>query len=177
MFEEYLQDSYAFLVIAEKAFKASNEREARRYYRASVFYAAGAIEAFVNYIADSFAKAESLTAHETAFLNDKRLAYSIDRGLNERTEYHSIDDKLRLLLNKFVPGFDFSTGTWSSFMQFKNFRDLLVHPRQADDETEIIEYQTKVQAGLSSIIKLMNCVSEGIFKRPLRKQLLDLIPE
>jgi len=67
--------------------------------------------------------------------------------LHERTEYHSIDDKLRLLLNKFVPDFDFSSGIWSSFMQFKNFRDLLVHPRQADDKTEIIEYQKKVQAG------------------------------
>jgi len=176
MFEEYLQDSNEFLSIAEEAFKVSNERKARRYYRASVFYSAGAIEAFVNYIADSFAQAESLTAHETAFLNDRRLFFSIDRGLNERTEYHSIDDKLRLLLNKFVPDFDFSSGTWSSFMQFKNFRDLLVHPRQADDKTEIIEYQKKVQAGLSSIIELMNCVSKGIFKKPLRKQLLDLIP-
>ena len=176
MFEEYLQDSHDFLLIAEESFKVSNERKARRYYRASVFYTAGAIEAFVNYIADSFAKAESLTAHEIAFLNDRRLVFSIDRGLNERTEYHSIDDKLRLLLNKFVPIFDFNSGTWSSFMQFKNFRDLLVHPRQADDETKIIEYQTKVQAGLSSTIELMNCVSKGIFKKPLRKQLLDLIP-
>ena len=62
MFEEYLQDSYIFLSIAEEASKKPNEREARRYYRASVFYAAGAIEAFVNYIADSFAQAESLAA-------------------------------------------------------------------------------------------------------------------
>ena len=176
MFEEYLQDSHNFLSIAEEAYKKSNEREARRYYRASVFYSAGAIEAFVNYIADSFAKAKSLTDHEIAFLNDRRLVFSIDRGLNERTEYHSVDDKLRLLLSKFVPGFDFSSATWSNFMQFKQFRDLLVHPRQADDKTEIVEYQIKVQAGLSSIIELMNCVSKGIFKEPLRKQLLDLIP-
>jgi len=176
VFEEYLQDSHNFLSIAEEAYKKSNEREARRYYRASVFYSAGAIEAFVNYIADSFAKAKSLTDHEIAFLNDRRLVFSIDRGLNERTEYHSVDDKLRLLLSKFVPGFDFSSATWSNFMQFKQFRDLLVHPRQADDKTEIVEYQIKVQAGLSSIIELMNCVSKGIFKEPLRKQLLDLIP-
>ena len=173
MFEEYLQDSSEFLLIAEKA---SNEREARRYYRASVFYSAGAIEAFVNYIADSFAQAKSLTAHETAFLNDRRLVFSIDSGLNERTEYHSIDDKLRLLLDKFVPDFDFSSSLWSNFMQFKNFRDLLVHPRQPEDKTKIGEYQTKVPTGLSSIIELMNCVSNGIFKKPLRKQLLDLIP-
>jgi hypothetical protein len=176
MFEEYLQDSYSFLSIAEEASKASNEREARRYYRASVFYSAGAIEAFVNYIADSFAKAHSLTDHEIAFLNDRRLAFSADRGLTERTEYHSIDDKLRLLLNKFAPGFDFGGSLWSNFMQFKDFRDFLVHPRQAEDKTKLAEYQAKVQIGLSSIIELMNRASKGIFKKPLRKQLLDLMP-
>ncbi len=176
MFEEYLQDSHDFLSIADAAFEATNEREARRYYRASVFYTAGAIEAFANYIADSFEKAGSLKIHETAFLNDKRLVFSVNGGLTERTEFHSIDDKLRLLLNTFVPGFDFGTETWSSFMQFKNFRDSLVHPRQAEDETDITEYQTKVRTGLSSIISLMNSVSKGIFKEPLRKQLLDLIP-
>jgi hypothetical protein len=176
VFEEYLQDSHNFLLIAEEAFKVSNERKARRFYRASVFCSAGAIEAFVNYIADSFAKAKSLPDHEVAFLNDRRLVFSVDNGLSERTEYHSIDDKLRLLLNKFVPDFDFGGSLWSNFMQFKDFRDLLVHPRQVEDKTEITEYQTKVQIGLSSIIELTNCVSKGIFKRPLRKQLLDLIP-
>ncbi len=176
MFEEYLQDSHIFLSIAEEAYKKSNERQAKRYYRASVFYSAGAIEAFVNYIADSFAKAKSLTDHEIAFLNDRRLVFSVDRGLSERTEYHSIDDKLRLLLSKFVPDFDFNIATWSSFMRFKQFRDLLVHPRQTDDNIEMEEYHTKVQAGLSSIIELMNCISKGIYKQPLRKQLLDLIP-
>lgn len=176
MFEEYLEDSHSFLMTAGEAFAVSNEREARRYYRASVFYSAGAAEAFVNYIADSFAKAQSLTDHEIAFLNDRRLVFSVDRGLSERTEYHSIDDKLRLLLNRFVPGFDFSSSLWSRFMQFKDFRDLLVHPRQAEDETAIAEYQTRVQIGLSSVIELMNCVSMGIFGKPLRRQLLDLIP-
>ncbi len=176
MFEEYLQDSHIFLSIAEEAYKKSNEREARRHYRASVFYSAGAIEAFVNYIADSFAKAGSLTDHEIAFLNDRRIVFLVDRGLSERTEYHSIDDKLRLLLGKFVPGFDFGIAVWSSFMEFKQFRDLLVHPRQTEDNIEIEEYHMRVQAGLSSIIELMNCLSKGIYKQPLRKQLLDLIP-
>ena len=176
MFEDYLQDSHNFLLIAEKASSASKEREAKRYYRASVFYSASAIEAYVNYVADSFAKARSLTAYETAFLNDQRLVFSVDKGLTERKEFHSIDDKLRLLLNKFVTDFNFSTGTWADFMRFKDFRDALVHPRQADDETDIAEYQTKVRVGLSSIINLMNTISLGIFKQPLRNQLLDLIP-
>jgi hypothetical protein len=176
MFEEYLQDSDKFLLIADKASGESNDREARRYYRASVFYTAGAIEAFVNYVADSFEKAKTLGAHETAFLNDKRLVFIVNGGLTERTEYHSIDDKLRVLLNIFVPDFEFNTVVWSTFIQFKKFRDSLVHPRQVDDETNITEYQTKVRTGLSSTISLMNSVSKGVFKQPLRKQLLDLIP-
>lgn len=175
MFEEYLQDSYSFLSIAEKTFR-TNEREARRYYRASVFYSASAIEAFANYVADSFAKANNLSVYETAFLNDKRLAYSVDKGLEERTEYHSIDAKLRLLLNKFVSNFDFSSALWSDFIKFKQFRDFLVHPRQIDDGTKIEDYRTNVKNGLSSIIELMNSVSLGIYKKPLRKQLQDLIP-
>ena len=62
MFEEYLQDSHEFLSIAERVIKElkGNQRVARRYYRASIFYALGAIEAFVNYYADSFAKAGSI---------------------------------------------------------------------------------------------------------------------
>jgi hypothetical protein len=176
MFEEYLEDSYSFLVIAEAEYKKTNERVAKRYYRASVFYSAGAIESFLNYIADSFAKAKSLTDQEIAYLNDKRLVFSIDKGSHERTEYHSIDDKLRLLLKKFGSSVDIVGGHWSNFMQFKQFRDSLLHPRQAEDKFNIEEYRTKVKTGLSAIIEIMNQISIGIYKKPLRKKLLDLIP-
>jgi hypothetical protein len=177
MFEEYLQDSYEFLSMANERAERSQEREARRYYRASVFYAAGAIEAFVNYIADSFAKAANIPPHEISFLNDKAVTFSVAKGLIEKTEYHRLDDKLRLLIQRFVPAFDFQSSTWSAFMQFRSFRDSLVHPRQAEDETGTSDYRKKVSAGLKAIIELMNSVSQGLFHRPLRKQLLDLIPE
>lgn len=179
MFEEYLQDSYEFLTKAQETSKLLNDREAKRYYRASVFYAAGAMEAFLNYIADSFAKAESLTPHEIAFLNDKNLVFSIDKvKVVEKVEFHKLDDKLRLLLRKFVPSFDFKTNpSWSRLIEFKDLRDSLVHPRQTDDESDLAEYKKKVSTGMSAIIEIMNCISKGIFKRPLRKQLLDLIPE
>lgn len=176
MFEEYLQDSYMFLVKAQEAAKASNDREARCYYRASIFYAAGALEAFVNYISDSFVKAETLTRLETAFLSDKVLTF--DKGkLVEKVEFHRLDGKLRLLLNKFVQDFDFSCATWSHLMEFKDLRDSLVHPKQSEDEKEIASYQKQVSIGLTAIIQVMNNISEGIFKKPLRQQLLDLIPE
>lgn len=176
MFEEYLQDSHKFLVKARDASKTSNDREARCYYRASVFYAAGAMEAFVNYIADSFAKAGSLTPLETAFLSDKALTFEKGK-LVDKVEFHRLDDKLRLLIRKFVPSFSFGSVPWSVLMDFKDFRDLLVHPRQIEDETKIADYEKKVASGLSAIIEIMNCISKGIFKKPLRNQLLDLIPE
>jgi hypothetical protein len=62
-------------------------------------------------------------------------------------------------------------------MQFKDFRDSLVHPRQSDDEIDIAVYEKKVSAGLTAIIEIMNLLSKGMFQKPLRRQLLDLIPE
>jgi len=177
MFEEYLQDAYEFLSIAERLSKESSDREARRYYRASVFYASGAIEAFINYIADSFEKAGSITPHEISFLNDKALIFSVDKGVTERSEFHRLDEKIRLLMYKFVSDFDFQSKTWVKFMEFKDFRDSLVHPRQIDDETPVSDYRKKVRAGLKAIIEIMNFASKGMFQKPLRKQLLDLIPE
>ena len=174
MFEEYLQDSYEFLSCANGL---ANDREARRYYRASVFYSSGAMEAFVNYIADAFAKASSITPHEIGFLNDKSLVFSLDKGLHEKPEYHRLDEKLRLLMRKFVPSFDFQSRTWVKFMEFKSLRDSLVHPRQLDDETTIAKYRKRVSEGLKAIIELMNIVNKGVFQRPLRRQLLDLIPD
>lgn len=174
MFEEYLQDSYEFLLLAKEQ---KNDRDARRYFRASVFYAAGAIEAFVNYVADSFAKAGNISDYEISFLSDRVLFFSADKGLTERTEYHRLDQKIRVLMRRFVSGFDFQSPLWSRFMAFKEFRDSLVHPRQSDDETPLSDYRKKVKAGLAAVIEIMNELMKGIFGSPLRKQLLDLVPE
>lgn len=179
MFEEYLQDAYEFFQIAQKAGKRSNAREARRYYRASVFYTAGAIEAFINYIADSFAKAASMSTHEIAFLNDKNLSFSSDKfKVIEKTEFHRLEDKLKFLIKRFVPGFDFHKNKdWSRLLEFKTFRDLLVHPRQIEDEMSITEYQKKLRTGIAGVIGVMNSISKGIYKKPLRNKILDLIPD
>lgn len=178
MFEEYLQDAYEFFDIAQRASQESDDRKARRYYRASVFYTAGAIEAFINYIADSFAIAESLSPHEIAYINDKNLYFSVDKlKLIEKTEFHRLEDKLKFLIKKFQPNFNFqSSKEWTKLMEFKDFRDSLVHPRQAEDETSIPEYQKRLRAGISGVIGVMNCLSKVIFKKALRSQILDLIP-
>ena len=177
MFEDYLQDSHSFLLLADKAASVADEQKARRYYRASIFCAYGAIEAFVNHIAASFAEADSLGPFEACFLNDETQVFSVKKGVTKRTEFHQIEDKLRLLLSKFISGFDFQSRTWVKLSEFKKLRNSLVHPRQPEDETTLEEYHKLVTASLSEIINLMNVVSEGIFKQPLRKQLLDLVPD
>ena len=176
MFEEYLQDAYEFLLIAQKS---ADEREARRYYRAAAFYIAGAIESFLNYVAQSFAHAENLSAHEISFLNDKNLIYSPDKlKVLEKTEYHKIEDKLKVLIKRFLPTLDLGkTSWWSELQEFKNFRDSLVHPKKNEDETDIITYDQKTSSGLRATIQGMNEISKGIFDKPIRKQLLDLMPD
>ncbi|HWZ44765.1 MAG TPA: hypothetical protein VNW97_14920 [Candidatus Saccharimonadales bacterium] len=177
MFEDYLQDSYSFLSMAEDLVKAGNAYEARRYFRSSVFCTTAAMEAFVNYLADSFGKAQSIPSHEILFLTDKSLSFSRNKGFVERTEYHRLEDKLRLLIGKFLPAFDFKSLSWNRFMEFKDLRDSLVHPREMEDEREPAEYSARVRAGLKSIIEIMSNIMKGMAGRPLRKQILDLIPD
>lgn len=176
MFEEYLQDAAEFFKEAENT---ADARIARRYYRASVFYTSGAMEAFVNFIADTFEKGGNLTAHEIAFLTDKSLTFSQKKwAVTEKTEYHRVEDKIRLLLSKFSPNFDFNNNpSWSSLMKLKEIRDSLIHPRNTDDETTVEEYHKILSGGLRGAITTMNTVTEAIFRKPLRPQILDLKPE
>ena len=173
MFEEYLEDSNYFAV---EASKAGSEREAKRYYRVAVFCTMSAVEAFINYIGDTLAQGETFQPYEIAFLTDKR--FDVSEGafrLLEEIEYHRLDDKLKFLVCKFVPDFDFvSTPCWSRLLEFKKFRDSITHPRQDEDEIDITEYKKKIEIGLSSAVEIMNYLCKGIFKRPLRKKILDL---
>lgn len=174
MFEDYLHDSHEFFKMAQVA---TNEIESRRYYRAAVFCAAGAMEAFVNYQADSLEKSEKLPTHEINFLTDKVSTFSVKDGLSTRTEYHKIDDKIKLILMKFCPDFDCGTDVWMNFIELKKLRDNLIHPRNTDDETPLHDYKNQIKLGITSIIKIMDRITKGMFQSPLRRKLIDLIPE
>jgi hypothetical protein len=97
--------------------------------------------------------------------------------VKKRTEFHPLEYKLRVLMNKFIPDYDFDVVTWSRLLDFKQQRDSLVHPKNDMDETLIATYRKNVQAGLTAIIEIMNELSLGIFAKPLRQQLLDMIPD
>jgi hypothetical protein len=177
MFEEYLQDAAAFLSEAIQESKEGTAREARRFYRASAFYAYAAIEAFVNHLGDTFSKAATMQRHEICFLNDTSLSYRANKGFIEKTEYHKLDEKLRFLIGRFGSDFDFESRAWVKLKEFKKFRDSLVHPRQDDDQTSLPVYEENVKSGLRAVIEVMNHVQKSVLKRPLRKRLLELIPD
>lgn len=176
MFEEYLEDADSFIAFANEA---GDEREARRSYRAAVMYIMGALEAFVNFIADTFAHGNVLPAYEIAFLQDKR--FGIHKGqfrIWPQSEYHRLEEKLQLLIRRFVRDFDFHHDPiWCRVLDLKKLRDSISHPRQDEDEMPVAEYKRRTEAGLAAIIEIMNQLSKGIFDRPLRKRLTDLIPD
>jgi len=172
LFEDYLEDSYYFMT---KASKQKNSYDAKRYYRVCVFCAISAVEAFVNYVADAFAQSSSLEPCEIAFLADRQFAPTHGKfEISEKMEYHKLEDKLRFLIFKFVPSFDFEkTPCWGRLIEFKKFRDSLTHPRGDEDETKLDEYKTKTAMGISSAIEIIDYLCRGIFRKPLRKKLLD----
>ena len=53
MFEEYLQDASAFFDKGRSAAECGDIKKSRRYYRGAVFYTFSAMEAYVNFIADT----------------------------------------------------------------------------------------------------------------------------
>jgi hypothetical protein len=176
MFEEYLQDAHNFLEIA---LESQEEKIAKRYYRASVICLSSAIESFLNYVATSFDLAESIDKFEVAYINDKKIVFD-SRKLSavERTEFHPIDEKIKLLLKRFSDESSLTENPyWSRFKEFKKFRDSLIHPRVEEDETSIEDYKHIVKEGMSSTIEVMSSLSKAIYRKPLRQKILDLIPD
>ncbi|HHT9133586.1 MAG TPA: hypothetical protein ACFYD2_01670 [Candidatus Avalokitesvara rifleensis] len=172
MYEDYLKDSNYF---ALEARKKTNEQERKRYYRVSVFCAWSAIEAFVNYIGDTLGRGD-FERYEIAFITDKRFGVCGGKfDILDQSEYHKLEDKLKFLIYKFCPTFNFEKILcWSQLLEFKKFRDSLTHPRKDEDETDVGEYERRIKTGLSSIIAVMDHLCQGIFKEPLRRQVKDL---
>lgn len=176
MFEDYIQDANFFYMLAEEKVVAGNEREAKMFYRAAVFCAAGSLEAFVNFIGETFKQGNTLDKNEIAFLNDKTLEISTSNAtIEERTKFNSIDGKIKYILKKFMVPLDISTANqWRDFLEFKNLRDGLVHPKLISDEKTLIDYKQSIKKGLNANIDIMSSISTKLFNKPLRKNLTDL---
>jgi len=174
MFEEYLKDAHFFLT---KAIDESEIELSQRYYRVSIFCELCAIESYVNYIAQPLELAEVMNTHETAFLLEKKVELIGDKfEIIDKMQFQKLEDKLRFLIIRFDKTFDFEKNPcWPRFMELKRKRDELTHPRHDKDDTSVSSYERISKNGLNAIIEIINRLSTAIFKRGLRKQILDLI--
>lgn len=180
MFEDYLADATFFLSEARRTNQANDEEGARRNYRAAVIVGVAAMETFINYIAITFEAAgeKGLERYELALLLDKRFGQDDGRfRIQERPQYSRLEDKLRFLIHRFAIGLNFGTSTeWEQFMRFKGLRDSLVHSKKDEDDTLLKDYESVCSRGIWASIQLMQLLSKGIFGKPLRAKLLDLVP-
>lgn len=173
MFEEYLQDAHYF---AQVASSSTDEKEAKRYYRVSIFCTMSAVEAFINHIADTFNQGGTNPPYENAFLTDRK--FEIVGGsfqIVDKAEYHRAEEKLRFLLSKYKPDFDFfRESCWGRFKELKKFRDQITHPRHDDGDIQIDNYKKMTKIGLESSIEIMDILLRAIFHKPLRKKIREL---
>lgn len=103
MFEEYLNDSHEFYLLASEAQINGDIKKARRYYRVSVMCALSALESFVNYTAKSFDEANNLDKLEICFLTDKEQYFSPTQGVKTRVKFNPLNEKLKVLIRRFNP--------------------------------------------------------------------------
>lgn len=174
MFEDYLEDAFHFAVTGQQS---TNEREAKRYLRASLFYAVSAVEAFVNYLADALNVSGLVEPYEYAFLLDRKFA--MEKGqfqvLNQ-PDFHRLEDKLKFMIWRFAPDFDFAKDClWSNFLEFKRFRDSITHPKHEEDGVSAQEYVEALRKGMRSVVGIMDILLKGVFGKPIRRKLLDFV--
>ena len=173
MFEDYLDDAYN-LALAARA--AGGERVARRYYRAAVFYTVSSIEAFLNFVGETLERGGKVASYEIAFLNDRKFGIIGDSfEVLDQMEFHRLEEKLRFLIKKHAKGYDLGAEpSWVRFIEFKRFRDTLVHPRKNEDEIAVRDYDEILRQGFNSTIEIMDVLCKGIFNKGLRKKVAEM---
>lgn len=172
MFEDYLEDTFYF---ARRGFESEDDRDQVREFRAAVFTAASALEAFLNYVADGFEAGDGIEPYELALLQDRRFALEQGefRVLNQ-TEFRRIEDKLRFLLKRFVPDFNVLTNPiWSHFASFKSLRDDITHPRDTKD-LSLKRISDELPRGINAVIDLIDLLLSGIYGKRLRPRIREL---
>lgn len=175
MFEEYLQDAAALFDIGKNSVDA---RTSRRYYRATVFYSYSALEAFINQISETLFDSKNITKEQYYFLIDKKLEFSSTTfKLVIKDEFHRVDEKIKLIIRKYSPKFNFSNTDWAHLMELKKIRDLLMHPKNSEDQFDMNEYIKIINNGLNGVIATINNMNQFVYGKSLRLQILDLRPD
>ena len=173
MFEDYLFDAADLFKIAKENIKI-NEKVCRRYSRLTIFCLFSSMESYVNYVAEVFMDKEIIDYKARLYLADKRIAFDKQKGMIESEEYHRLEEKIRLLDRIFSCGMKYNTKYWSDFKKLKSLRDSLIHSRREEDDTPINDYFESIDGGFESILTIVDTLSLGIFKKHIRKKILDL---
>lgn len=172
MFEQYLMDASRLYE------KSNNNIDEILYLRSVIFHLAGAVEAYVNDLPSAFEGSEKYSSFELDFLMDRTWQVVPQSAtVKEITRFNSIKDKLKFLARKHQrDGYVIlDAPVWGKYIQFKDFRDKLVHPREDLEDVSIEEYRYEASEGLKTIIELLNLLSQSIYRKPLRKRLLEIV--
>lgn len=174
MFEDYLTDASYFIESAKST--TIDSRTKVRDYRVSIFLISSALEAFINYLGETFKDSQNLSLHERDFINDLQTEVNPKTAmLDKKEKFQALDNKIKFLISKFSIQLDMAiTPEWSHFKDFKSFRDSLVHPREQASEFTEQDYRKHAERGLKSAIFIIDKLLSGIFDRNLRPQVLDL---
>lgn len=133
-----------------------------------------AIESFTNQMLDVFSALpkEKFELHERALMLEKKLRL-VDRGesigqfILEGKEYRRLEDKIFFLLSKFGGKSKTSIkgGTlWNRFVEFKDARDALIHPRQ---DSGVDLNTDKVETFIETARLVIQFVSEGVLDKKI----------
>lgn len=171
-YREYLEFAQQLVSLAEE--KQGTYYDTNIFLIPAIILAWSAIESFTNNILDDFGSLpESLfELHERAFLLEKRIKL-IERGINigsftlDGTEYRKLEDKITFLIKKFGQSpQSISKGdvNWQNFMDFKQTRDRLVHPRRDKDVTINIP---KVKKFIKTSEEVIQLVALNVWKKKI----------
>lgn len=162
-----------YLDYAERSLlDASNTRSSHWLLIPATILSWSAIESFVNNMLDDFASLpeDIFELHEKAFLLEKRLCF-VDHGKNigqfeiVGREYRKLDNKIFFLLAK-CEGQDTKNvkgaTLWQEFKDFKDMRDVLVHPRRDKELTITIE---KVESFIKTSKSIIQLISKNVWKK------------
>ncbi len=171
-FRDYLHFAERYLLLGED--EVAKGLDAQWVLVPSTILAWSAIECFVNNRLDELGALpdDMFELHERAFLLERRLKFedkgaSIGQFILEGTEYRRIEDKIFFLMSKLgksPPPKIKGDVLWQEFLEFKEVRDGLIHPRRHKDfELNV----TSVNRYLETSKKIIRLISINIWKEKI----------
>lgn len=174
MFEQYLFDAKHFLDEAKGAEELKDDAMCKRLYRSSIWHLSAAVDSYLNTTSQALDRT-TIDPLLIAYLQDKAYVVKASSGTTTfRTEYHSVEDRLRLLAKLYSCELPYKTKIWSDFLLLKALRDELTHPKGDDDVVSLTRYDKVGSDGLSAVIHLLNLLNKSVFGKPFRKTLREL---